>query len=151
LVLGNPSAGPAVFGAPIELDLGGRGIREIAKNASDEYVISAGPADQAGPPPKDFRFYTWNGNPASSPVLRNAGLGTLTVEAIVEVPNGLNSSSTIQVVSDDGDDSLQHGTAQGSQQNNFKKFRSDIITWPSFAYGLNGIIWSNRDGGGQSA
>src|SRR5262249_2249529 len=87
LVIGNPTAGPATFGAPIELDLGGRGIRDIAKNASNQYVIIAGPPDDAtGVAPKDFRLYTWTGNPADAPLLRTATLAGLNPEGIAEVP-----------------------------------------------------------------
>lgn len=52
LVSGNKPVGSATFGAPIELDLGGRGIREMRKNASNEYIIIAGPTGNAtGTPP----------------------------------------------------------------------------------------------------
>ena len=56
------SSGMARFGPPIRLDLGGRGIRSIDKNGSDEYVIVAGPPGGAtGEAPSDFRLFTWNG------------------------------------------------------------------------------------------
>lgn len=135
LVSANPAAGPATFGAPIELDLGGRGIRELRKNAANEYVISAGPAaDATGVPPADFRLYTWTGNPADAPVLRTASLTALATggsfETIVEVPSPLLSTSQLQLLTDNGDTIWYNdGTASKAlPQLNFQKFRSDIVT-----------------------
>ncbi|MEG3844136.1 CARDB domain-containing protein, partial [Microcoleus sp. herbarium14] len=62
------AASSATIGAPIQLDLGGRGIRSIDRNANNQYLIVAGPADNAtGTAPKDFRLYTWTGNAADAP------------------------------------------------------------------------------------
>ncbi len=56
LVSGNPSSGPATFGTPIELELGGRGIRELKCSSTAGCLIVAGPADSAtGTAPKNFR------------------------------------------------------------------------------------------------
>jgi predicted extracellular nuclease len=126
--------GSATFGAPIELDLGGRGIREIRKNAANQYIIIAGAAGDAGAAPNDFRLYTWTGILADAPVLRAADLTALNAggsfESIVELPASLTSSSQIQLLVDNGDYVLYNdGTAaKDLAQNNFKKFRSEIIT-----------------------
>ncbi|WP_262924012.1 ExeM/NucH family extracellular endonuclease, partial [Spirosoma liriopis] len=126
--------GSATFGAPLEVDLGGRGIREIRKNSNNEYVIIAGPAGDAGAAPNDFRLYTWTGNPADAPLLRSADLSSLNAngsfESIVEVPSPLTSTSQIQLLVDNGDAVFyNNGTiAKDLAQNNFKKFRSDIVT-----------------------
>jgi autotransporter-associated beta strand protein len=140
LVTGNPSAGPATFGTPIELDLGGRGIRDIAKNASDQYVISAGPASDTG----SFALYTWTGLAADAPVLRSASLTGLHPEAIADVPTSLTASSTIELISDDGDVVLYNdGTiAKDLTQPNFKKFRSDLVTLGSgdFVFNTSGSL-----------
>ncbi|MBK1988118.1 ExeM/NucH family extracellular endonuclease [Sphaerospermopsis aphanizomenoides BCCUSP55] len=126
--------GFATFGAPIELDLGGRGIREIRKNTANQYIIIAGPAGDAGAAPNDFRLYTWTGNPIDAPVLRAADLTALNAggsfESIVEVPNSLTDTSQIQILVDNGDKVWYNdGTiAKELTQNNFKKFRSDIVT-----------------------
>ena len=129
--------GSATFGAPIELDLGGRGIREIRKNANNDYVIIAGPAgDATGTAPSDFRLYTWTGNAADAPVIRVTSpvLTSLNAngsfESIVEVPNPLTSTSQLQLLVDNGD-AVYYGDgtiAKDLAQNNFKKFRSDIVT-----------------------
>lgn len=107
LVTGNPSAGPATFGAPIELDLGGRGVRSLECTATD-CLILAGPAAVAtGVEPGDFRVYSWSGFPAGSPSLRLTDLTALgaggSFEGIVQVPSPFEESSPIQVVVDNGD------------------------------------------------
>ncbi|MVM38956.1 hypothetical protein GO730_17735 [Spirosoma sp. HMF3257] len=127
--------GSATFGAPIELDLGGRGIREIRKNAANQYLIIAGPAgSDTGTPPNNFRLYTWTGMPTDAPMLRHDNLSTLAVngsfESIVEMPATLADNSQIQVLIDNGDAVYYNdGTiAKELSQNNVKKFRSDIAT-----------------------
>ncbi|MBH8565202.1 DUF11 domain-containing protein, partial [Nostoc sp. CENA67] len=123
--------GSAQFGTPIELDLGDRGIREIRKNANNQYVIIAGPAGDAGAAPNDFRLYTWDGNPNSQPQLRAATLrASFNPEGIITIPDNLTDTSQIQFVSDDGNTVLYNdGTAaKDLSQNNFKKFRTDSIT-----------------------
>lgn len=126
LVAGNPSAGPAVFGAPIELNLGGRGIREIKKNAAGEYLIVAGAAGG------NFRLYRWSGNPMDAPALLSADLTGLNPESIVDFPIGLNNFApvSVQLLCDNGDD-VYYGDgviAKDLPSNEFKKFRSDVVT-----------------------
>ncbi len=137
LISGNGSTqGSATFGAPIQLDLGGRGIREIRKNANNQYVIIAGPAgDATGVAPADFRLYTWDGNPASAPVLRSADLTGLNVggsfESIVEVPNSLTNSSQLQLLVDNGTTVFYNDGLAGSDipdKPNFQKSRSEVVT-----------------------
>ncbi|MBN3907988.1 MAG: hypothetical protein HWQ35_15950 [Nostoc sp. NMS1] len=128
---GGGTKGSAQFGAPIELDLGGRGIREIRKNANNQYVIIAGPAGDAGAAPNDFRLYTWDGNPNSAPQLRAATFpASFNPEGIISIPDNLTNTSQIQFVSDDGNTVLYNdGTsAKDLSENNFKKFRTDSIT-----------------------
>ncbi|AFY73355.1 putative extracellular nuclease [Synechococcus sp. PCC 7502] len=128
--------GSATFGAPIQLDLGGRGIREIAKNANNQYVIIAGPAgDATGVPPFDFRLYTWTGNAADTPVLRSANLTALnsggSFESIVSVPDNLDSNSQIQLLVDNGTTDFYNTGLAGSDipdKPNFQKSRSEIVT-----------------------
>jgi Carboxypeptidase regulatory-like domain/Abnormal spindle-like microcephaly-assoc'd, ASPM-SPD-2-Hydin/Protein of unknown function (DUF3616) len=136
LVSGNPAAGPAVFGAPIQLNLGGRGIREIKKNSANEYLIVAGDAAAGG----NFATYSWTGNPADAPALRTSNLTGLRPESVVEIPVGLNSFAPqaavqVQLLSDNGDD-VFYGDgiiAKDLANNEFKKFRSDIVTVQAIA------------------
>jgi hypothetical protein len=134
LVSGNPTAGPAIFGTPIQLNLGGRGIREIRRNANGEYLIIAGPHDGAtGIAPKDFRAYTWSGNPTDLPALHNADFTALNAggsfESIVDLPSTLLNTSAIQFLVDNGDAVFYNDgiAAKDLSQNNFKKFRSDTV------------------------
>jgi predicted extracellular nuclease len=133
----------ASIGAAIELDLGGRGIREIKRSSGGDYLIIAGPADTAtGTAPKDFRLFTWSGNAADAPILRSADLTSLlaggSFESIVDLPTNLSSSSQIQLLVDNGDtDFYNNGTAAKElNQDNFKKFRGEWLTLGTPAYTL---------------
>lgn len=133
----------ASFGIPIRLDLGGRGIREIRKNAANQYLIVAGPPDGAtGTAPKDFRLYTWDGSTdavglATNLRLRDGGLAAITapntecsVEGIVLPPANLDLGGSVDVISDCGDANFYgDGTAaKALTYNAWKKFRSDRVT-----------------------
>jgi predicted extracellular nuclease len=133
----------ASIGAAIELDLGGRGIREIKRSSGGDYLIIAGPADTAtGTAPKDFRLYSWSGNGADAPVLRSADLTSLlaggSFESIVDLPASLSSNSQIQLLVDNGDtDFYNNGTAAKElNQNNFKKYRGEWLTLGTPVYSL---------------
>jgi hypothetical protein len=84
----------AKFGAPIELDLGGRGIRSFALVGSG-YLIVAGPVADNG----SFALYRWSGRPgdAATPVAR-VDLGDLRPEAAFAIPQ----TGLVQLLSDDG-------------------------------------------------
>lgn len=139
------TTGSANFAAPIFLDLGGRGIRSIERNTNNQYLIIAGPAGGAtGNPPNDFRLYTWTGNATDAPVLRVADLTALNTngsfESIVEVPDSLTNTSQIQLLVDNGDTVwYNNGTiSKDLAQDNFQKFRSEVITLDSPAVTLPG-------------
>jgi hypothetical protein len=146
LVSGSPSAGPAAFGPPIELDLGGRGIQGMSRTTSGSYLIVAGRAgDATGTPPNDFRLYSWSGNPLAQPALLQADLTSLnpggSFEAIVEPVGGVGG--TIQLLSDSGStDWYGDGVKSKTLNANWQKFRSDWVTpgspTPSFAITLGG-------------
>ena len=150
LVSGNPTSTPATFGSPIQLDLGGRAIREMKKNASGEYLIIAGPNDGAtGIAPKDFRFYTWTGNPNEAPILRSANLIALnsggSFESIVDLPSPLLDNSNLQVSVDNGD-AIFYGNgviAKDLPQKNHKKFRSELINLGGAAIAISTISGTN--------
>ncbi|WP_239123308.1 ExeM/NucH family extracellular endonuclease [Rhizocola hellebori] len=99
LVTANPTTGvAAAFGTALLWDLGGRGIREI-RQIGGEYVIIAGPTSASG----DFKFYTWDGNPASQPLPRAGSLDSVAAVGKPEVilPNA--TAGTVQVLTDSGD------------------------------------------------
>jgi hypothetical protein len=125
------NAGVAKFGAPIELNLGGRGVRSIEGDSTKGYLIVAGPPGVAsGVPPSDFRLFTWNGLAASAPQERGTLLTHLLPEGIVELPPApWTSNSMVQLISDSGitvfyGDGIQ---AKHLPIREFKKFRSDWV------------------------
>lgn len=83
----------ARLGTPVELDLGGRGIRSIERVGA-YYFIVAGPTADEG----RFQLYKWSGLPGEAPQAHaEAPLGDLRPEALFEMPTG-----TLQLLSDDG-------------------------------------------------
>jgi hypothetical protein len=59
-----PQSGRARFGAPVFLNLAGRSIRDIRRNEAGQFVISAGPPDNATLGVNDtWALYTWDGDP----------------------------------------------------------------------------------------
>ncbi len=127
--------GSAQFGPPIELNLGGRGVRSV-EGAGTNYLIVAGPpgAGDNLPPPGNFKLFTWTGQPADQPQERAADLTGLNPEGIVEVSPGLwSATNEFQIISDNGTnryygDGIQakHLEAEGKPRE-FKKFRVDTI------------------------
>lgn len=112
------TAATPTFGAPIELNLGGRGIRSLDKIGS-QYLIIAGPAGSASDDvPADFRLYRWSGNPADAPVelgndldpLRAATGGSF--ESLLAT--GSSTGSCVLLVQDNGD-TVWPGETQASK------------------------------------
>lgn len=98
------------FGAAIELNLGGRGIRSIDKAADGSgYLIIAGPAGGASEQvTNDFRLFTWDGKAASQPQELDNNLDALlkatggSFESIVS-PASIKPGTQIQLLQDNGD------------------------------------------------
>ncbi|MFE3762254.1 hypothetical protein ACFXPI_10875 [Streptomyces sp. NPDC059104] len=92
-----------VFGAGIELDLGGLAVRDIRKNAGNQYLILAGSwaADDNSDP---YALYQWDGVPGHAPRKR-ADLPTGDPggwEAIVNVPDLRVPGARVQLITDNG-------------------------------------------------
>jgi hypothetical protein len=84
----------ARLGAPIELDLGGRGIRSM-ELIDGAYWIVAGPVADRG----TFAVYRWSGRAAEAPVLMpKVSIGDLRPEALFAIP----ASTRVRLLSDDG-------------------------------------------------
>ena len=128
---GNGTTATPTFGAPVLLNLNGRGIRDIGRLAPDLYVILAGDYDDAGALPT--MVYRWNGNASDAPVLNSGfnvtGLNPEGVLPIYQAGGALNYSK-LQIISDNGSVVFYNdGTeAKDLANGNFKKFRSDFIT-----------------------
>ncbi|OYW17872.1 MAG: hypothetical protein B7Z52_06005 [Burkholderiales bacterium 12-64-5] len=89
--------GPARFGAPIQLDLGQRGIRSIER-VGEGYVLVAGPHDDGGHGPGgDFALYRWGG-PGTQPEQMAVDLGSLNPEAVFQTLD----AARLYLLSDDG-------------------------------------------------
>lgn len=134
-LVGQDSAGAASFGDPILMDLGGRAIRDMARNAAGDYLILAGPAAAAtGVPPADFRLFHWSGDAADAPELLPGDLTALqargSFEGIVEVPAVLSGPVDIQLIVDNGDtDWYDDGTAAKDLANpEHQLFRSEWVS-----------------------
>ncbi|SDJ09650.1 Protein of unknown function [Frankineae bacterium MT45] len=104
---GNPGSVHATFGAPIFLDLGGLGVRDIRENGDGQYLISAGTADDSN---SSFVLYQWDGVAADAPRRTGTTLPQLpsatnqgSWETIVSVPEPLVAGSDLQLIQDDGD------------------------------------------------
>jgi 5-hydroxyisourate hydrolase-like protein (transthyretin family) len=101
--------GSATLGAPIFLELGGRGIRSLDRNAAGQYLITAGPTgDATGIAPDDFRLYAWTGNPLDAPFDLGLDMTSLDVadgsfESIAGLPDDLGAGTELQFLLDNGD------------------------------------------------
>ena len=125
--------GSAQFGAPIELNLGGRGVRSIEGVGGTNYLIIAGPpgAGAGLPPPGDFKLFTWSGSPTNLPQEHSADLAGLNPEGIVEVHPGVwSATNQFQIVSDNGTNDYYGDGIEAKllPVREFKKFRVDTIT-----------------------
>jgi VCBS repeat-containing protein len=94
------TSGSATFGTPIQLDLGGRGIRDLQRNAAGQYLILGGSANSSG---LSFQLYLWSGVATSAPRALTTDLTGLRPEGIVEVPASLTATTQVQLLSDEGD------------------------------------------------
>lgn len=143
LAASNGLPGSAAFGAPIELDLYGRGIRSLEGDA-EGYLIVAGPAGPAPASyPRDFRLYTWSGQPDEPPEERAASLWGLNPEAIIELPpRPWTGDSLVQIISDNGqwyfygDDTR----AKTLRHPEWKKCRSDVVKFGGIVEPLPVIV-----------
>lgn len=131
--------GSAVFGPPIELNLGGRSIRSI-EGSGTNYLIVAGPpgAGTNLPPPGNFRLFTWSGRTNEQPRERSADLTGLSPEGLGGVPPlPWTSNSLVQLISDNGAFDF-YGDGQQAKHlpiREFKKFRVDTVALGSVVAG----------------
>ncbi|MEO5626613.1 MAG: DUF3616 domain-containing protein [Dokdonella sp.] len=138
-------SGSASFGAPILLDLGGRGIRSLERNVAGQYLIIAGPAgDASGIAPADFRLYAWTGQPADAPFDLAVDLSALDInggsfESIAQLPAQLGPGSVLQFLFDNGDSAWYADgiAAKDLTESRFRKFASlDVavdVSYPAAA------------------
>ncbi len=121
---GRPVTAPKI-GPPVELDLGGRGIRAL-KGGPHGCLIVAGPVGDDG----TFALFTWSGHPNEAPQQRAANLSGTRPEVLVEMPSGpLTDATQVQLLSDNGTADW-YNTGQESKDliSPLQKFRSDWVT-----------------------
>ena|GEM_PF-1569300 len=126
-------SGQGQFGAPVLLNLAGRSIRAMRRNASGEYLISAGPPENATPGVNaSWALYTWAGfgHPAVlNRELPDADLLTGgTWESIVTVPNPLRAGSIVRLVTDSGDTVMYGGEQTKDVELGHQKSYSQLFT-----------------------
>ncbi len=132
----NGSTNEAALGPVVALDLGGRGIRDIAWSpAHRAYLIAAGQTDDedAGP---GFALFTWDG--VGSPREVRAFQGVLDAhphfhpEVVVPLPersaDRLVASQRVLVLSDDGTKPLPGGLSCKEASEPRKSFRGVVMT-----------------------
>ena len=102
-------AAAPVFGAPVVLDLGGRGIRSIERAGDGRFLIIAGPAGPSATAAHSshFALYVWDGASATATRLDNALDALLAAtqgsfEALVS-PTGTAPGTRVQLLQDNGD------------------------------------------------
>jgi hypothetical protein len=103
---GSATAGGVTFAAPIQLDLGGRGIRDIVRGSQGRYLIVAGPpAVATGTPPSDFRLYAWSGVAADAPIALTTDLSALAAAGSIETLGDFDESGAtpLDLLTDSGD------------------------------------------------
>ncbi|MFC4030756.1 DUF3616 domain-containing protein [Streptomyces polygonati] len=119
----------AAFGTPIELDLGGLSIRDIRKNAADQYLIIAGSwaADDNSDP---YALYQWDGVAGHAPVkkldLPTADAGGW--ESVVSVPDLTQPGARVQLITDDGDADL-YGDGTQAKDLDHPEWQKSRTTW----------------------
>lgn len=123
---GAPSGSPTI-GAPIELTLGNRGIRDIIRLGNGTYVIVAGSYDDTSIP----AIFRWSGIVGEQPLLISSFVLTgLNVEAVM--PNtvgGVESFDKLQVICDNGDNIYYNDgvVAKDLPNDAHKKFANYIV------------------------
>ena len=126
----DPNNTTPTFGDPIELDLGGRGIRDMIRLTNGTYVIAAGSADETSNP----AIYTWTGNPADAPVAQPSfDVTNLNVEGLLQVNTGGQIAlDQLQLITDNGSTFLYNDGVEAKDltSNNFKKFATGISISP---------------------
>lgn len=128
------TATQAAFGAPIELELGGRGIRSIDKDTDGNYLIVAGPAGAASPDvDRNFALFAWDGNLATAPVELSNDLDTLrkdtggSFESTVELTGPARAGTQVQLLLDNGDTKWDGSTASKDLPPAQQKFEGFVV------------------------
>ncbi|WP_372347032.1 DUF3616 domain-containing protein [Streptomyces sp. KL116D] len=123
------SGSTPVFGTPIELDLGGLAVRDIRKNAANQYLIVAGSwaADDNSDP---YALYRWDGVAGTAPT-KVADLPTTDPggwESVVSVPDLSVAGQRAQLITDDGAADL-YGDGTEAKDLTHDEWKKSRATW----------------------
>jgi len=121
--------GTPTFAAPIELNLGGRAIRDLIRMSNGTYIIVAGNVGGT----LTGAIYKWSGKAADTAIMVPCpGADTLNMEGVMTMSaaGGALSMTSLQVVVDKGDDVLYADGTAAKDFNDliYRKFRSDVFT-----------------------
>ena len=108
---------PARFGAPLLLDLGGRGVRDMAASGG-RYWIIGGSFDGSG----KFHLYSWDGGTNAALKIPEAKFKGANPEALLVYPD--SPPNEFQILSDDGTRKIAGADCKRIADPNQKKFRS---------------------------
>ena len=129
----------ATFGEPILLDLGGDRIREIRKNARDEYLI-LGATDSGSKLAPTQHLWAWTGDPDIAPRLLTTVVPDVIEtrytdtqgawEGIGEVPDRLVPGAQVRLIMDQGYVQLYPGRGENKDDTSdySNKARTDVVT-----------------------
>lgn len=123
---GAPSGSPTI-GAPIELTLGNRGIRDIIRLANGTYVIVAGSYNDNSIP----AIFRWSGIAGEEPLqIPSFTLTGLNAEAVLPVlQGGVEAFDKLQIICDNGDNVFYNDgvVAKDLPNDSHKKFTNYIV------------------------
>lgn len=115
------SAGKPVFGAPIELDLGGLGVRSLSWWRGS-YLIAAGPTAEGGP----ARLYRWSGAGSAPRLVAQSVFESANPEAFFTA----EGNDEILVLSDDGTHEVRGKPCKKLKGKKHKRFRGLWLKLP---------------------
>ncbi|MDO0928049.1 hypothetical protein QQY24_22530 [Streptomyces sp. TG1A-8] len=121
--------GRAVFGTPVELDLGGLSVRDLRRNDRGQYLILAGSwaaEDNSAP----YALYAWDGVAGHRPVkaldLPTADAGGW--ESVVSVPDLSVPGGRVQLITDNGAADL-YGDGTAAKDLAHPEWRKSRTAW----------------------
>lgn len=118
----------ALFGDPIVIDLGGRGVRGLA-SLGGEYVIAANDPEGDHHRPALFKWDGASRHPSAIPGLQ---FGDFNPEAVAILPD--SQGGQVLLLSDDGSKQVGHDRCKDLQDLRLRRFRSVAFRHQAFSF-----------------
>ena len=121
------AVGTPSFGLPIELNLSGRGIRDMIRLSNGTYIIVAG---NPGSTPITSAIYKWTGYPKDTPIMIACPFSdTLNMEGVMQVNMTATATRSLQVITDNGDDIFYNDATEAKDFGDLmlRKFKSIVF------------------------